>query len=71
MPKGPQSPKRKRIVTGNAGPSDQFPSQFMDWARGEIGEATERLQYKSLRKACREKLTARISYLSRAIGRVA
>ena len=71
MPKRHQGHTRKTVVTGNAGHGDQFPSQFVDWARGEIGEATERLQYKSLRKACREKLTARISYLSRAIGRVA
>ena len=49
---------------------DQFPAQFVDWAKGEIGEANERLRYKSLRKACREKLTARISYLHRAIERL-
>ena len=38
--------------------------------RGEIGEATERLQYKLLRKASRDKLTARIAYLGWAIERV-
>ena len=64
MPKGPQGHKR------NAEPNDQFPAQFVDWAKGEIGEAAERLQYKSLRKACRQKLTARISYLNRAIDRI-
>jgi hypothetical protein len=45
----------------------QFPAQFADWARGEIEDATERLHYKSLRKACRGKLNARISYLNQAI----
>jgi hypothetical protein len=49
---------------------DQFPAQFIDWANGEIEEARERLQYKSLRKLCREKLTARVSYLNQAIERI-
>jgi hypothetical protein len=38
--------------------------------KGEIGEATERAQYKPLRKACQDKLTARIAYLGWAIERV-
>jgi len=49
---------------------DQFPAQFVTWAKGEIEEAGERLQYKSLRKACREKLNARIAYLNQAIDRL-
>ena len=48
----------------------EFPAMFSDWAKAEIEDATERLQYKSLRKVCREKLTARISYLQRAIERI-
>jgi len=49
---------------------DQFPAQFVAWATGEIEEAGERLQYKSLRKACREKLNSRIAYLNQAIERI-
>ena len=49
---------------------DQFPDQFQNWAKSEIDEATERLSYRSLRKACREKLNARISYLNQAIDRI-
>jgi len=41
-----------------------------DRAKGDTDEATERLQYKSPRRACREKLNARISHLRRAIDRV-
>jgi len=73
MPKGPQGQKRKADVIEMASSSKhhaQFPAHFADWARGEIEDATERLQYKSLRKLCRQKLNARISYLSQAIDRV-
>ena len=63
-------PKRPQDQKPTAGPGDEFPAEFVDWAKGEIGEAAVRLQYKSLRKACREKLTARISYLNRAIDRI-
>jgi len=41
MPKGSQGQKRKTE------PSDQFHTQFVDWAKGEIGDAAERFQYKS------------------------
>jgi hypothetical protein len=73
MLKKPQSQKRSADVIGMASPSKHdtpFPAQFAAWARDEIEEAAERLQYKSLRKVCREKLNARISYLSRAIDRM-
>ena len=73
MPKGPQGQKRKAEAIGMASEAKHgapFPAQFAAWARGEIEEATERLQYKSLRKVCREKLNARISYLSRAVDRI-
>jgi len=74
MPKGPQGQKRPADAIGNAvhvmRNEDQFAGQFVDWAKGEIGEAAERLQYKSLRKLCREKLNARISYLNQAIDRI-
>ena len=49
---------------------DPFAAQFMDWAKGEVEEAAMRLRYVSLRKACREKLNARISYLNQAIARL-
>jgi len=73
MPKGPQGQKRKADGAVPAIASKhamQFPAQFADWARGEIEDATERLQYKSLRKVCREKLNVRISYLNQAIERM-
>lgn len=57
-------------MTGQTRSEDQFPAEFVNWAKGEIEEAAERLQYKSLRKLCREKLNARISYLNQAIHRV-
>jgi len=49
---------------------DEFPAQFLDWAKGEIADAKERLEYRSLRKLCREKLTARVAYLNQAIDRI-
>lgn len=57
-------------MAGKSKYQDEFPAQFVDWAKGEIEDAAERLQYKSLRKLCREKLNARISYLNQAIDRV-
>jgi len=48
---------------------DLFPAQFVDWAKGEIEDAAERLRYKSLRKVCREKLVSRIANLNQAIER--
>jgi hypothetical protein len=57
-------------MAGKSKYEDQFPAQFVNWAKGEIEDAVERLQYKSLRKVCREKLNARVSYLNQAIDRV-
>ena len=74
MPKGSQGQKRPADAIGNVvhvmRNENQFAVQFVDWAKGEIGEAAERLQCKSLRKVCREKLNARISYLNQAIDRI-
>jgi len=56
-------------MAGKAKSDDQFLAQFSDWAKGEIEEAAERLQTKSLRKACREKLNFRIAYLNQATER--
>jgi len=73
VPKELQKQKRKADGAGPAIASKhamQFSAQFADWAKGEIEDATERLQYKSLRKICREKLNARISYLNQAMDRI-